>query len=123
MFSAGAAAPGRASAVVLLAGPVLACAALVAVLRARSLARRLDGHGALAVRPPLEDLGRLVRLPVPPLDARRLLVVTTGATYWIAIGASVAAQPGSVASRKSTACRWKAAGAARAVLSRASAVS
>jgi hypothetical protein len=78
MFSAGAAVPGRASAAVLLAGPVLACAALVAVLRARALARRLDGPSALAVRPPLEDLGRLVRLPVPPLDARRLLLVTTG---------------------------------------------
>jgi hypothetical protein len=77
MFSAGAAVPGRASAVVLLAGPALACAALVAVLRARTLARRLDGHGALAVRPPLEDLGRLVRLPVPSLDARRLLLLTT----------------------------------------------
>jgi HAAS len=77
MFSAGAAVPGRASAVVLLAGPVLACAALVAVLRARSLARRLDGQGALAVRPPLEDLGRLVRVPIPALDARRLLLVTT----------------------------------------------
>jgi hypothetical protein len=77
MFSAGAAVPGRASAAVLLAGPMLAGAALVAVLRARSLARRLDGPSALAVRPPLEDLGRLVRLPVPSLDARRLLLVTT----------------------------------------------
>jgi hypothetical protein len=62
---------------VLLAGPVLACAALVAVLRARSLARRLDRPGALPVRPPLEDLGRLVRVRVPSLDARRLLLVTT----------------------------------------------
>jgi hypothetical protein len=77
MFSAGAAVPGRASAAVLLAGPALAGAALVAVLRARALARRLDGAGALAVRPPLEDLGRLVRVPVPALDARRLLLVTT----------------------------------------------
>jgi hypothetical protein len=77
MFSAGAAVPGRASAVVLLAGPVLACAALVAVLRARALARRLDGPGGLAVRPPFEDLGRLARLPVPSPDPRRLLLVTT----------------------------------------------
>jgi hypothetical protein len=77
MFSAGAAVPGRGSAVVLLTGPVLACVALVSVLRARSLARRLDGPGALAVRPPLADLGRLVRLPVPSLDDRRLLLVTT----------------------------------------------
>ena len=65
MFSAGAAVPGRGSAVLLLAGPVLVCVALVAVLRARTLARRLEGAGAPAVRPPLEDLGRLIRLPVP----------------------------------------------------------
>lgn len=76
MFSAGAAVPGRGSAVVLLAGPVLACVALGAVLRARALAHRLDGAGALAVRPPLEDLRRLSRLPVPLLDARRLLLLT-----------------------------------------------
>ena len=63
MFSAGAAVPGRGSAVLLLAGPLLVCAAMVAVLRARALARRLDGAGALAVRPPLEDLGRLAGLP------------------------------------------------------------
>ena len=31
----------------------------------------------LAVRPPLEDLRRLIRLPVPSVDARRLLLVTT----------------------------------------------
>lgn len=76
MFSAGAAVPGHGSAVVLLAGPALACIALVAVLRARSLARRLGGAGALAVRLPLEDLRRVARLPVPVLDARRLLLVT-----------------------------------------------
>ena len=76
MFSAGAAVPGRGSAVVLLAGPVLACVALGAVLRARALAHRLDGAGALAVRPPLEDLRRLSRLPVPLLDARLLLLLT-----------------------------------------------
>ena len=76
MFSAGAAVPGRGSADLLLAGPVLVCVALVAVLRARSLARRLDGR-ARRVRPPLADLGRLVRLPVPALGARRLLLVTT----------------------------------------------
>jgi hypothetical protein len=78
MFSAGAAVPGQASAVLLLAGPALVCVALVAVLRARSLARRLDGSRDPAVRPPLEDLGRLIRLPVPSLDNRTLLVVTTG---------------------------------------------
>ena len=77
MFSAGAAVPGRGSAVLILAGPLLVCAAMVAVLRARALARRLDGAGALAVRPPLEDLGRLAGLPFASLDARRLLLITT----------------------------------------------
>jgi hypothetical protein len=77
MFSAAAAVPGRGSAVLLLTGPVLACIASVAVLHARSLARKLDGAAALAVRPPLEDLRRLIRLPVPSVDARRLLLVTT----------------------------------------------
>jgi len=78
MFSAGAALPGHGSAMRLVAGPALVCVALVAVLRARSLARRLDGSGAPAVRPPLDDLRRLVSLPVPALGSRRLLTVTTG---------------------------------------------
>ena len=77
MFSAGAALPGHGSVVGLVAGPALACIALVAVLRTRALARRLDRSGTLAVRPPLTDLGRLVRLPVPSLDSRRLLLLTT----------------------------------------------
>jgi hypothetical protein len=78
MFSAGAALPGHGSAVLLLVGPALWCGALVAVLRARSLARRLDGAaGRVVVRPPLEDLGRMTRLPVPPLDSVRLLALTT----------------------------------------------
>ena len=77
MFAAGAAVPGRGSALLLLAGPAVVCVALVAVLRAGALARRLDDAGGPAVRPPLEDVARLFRLPVPPLDAGRLLLVTT----------------------------------------------
>jgi hypothetical protein len=77
MFAAGAAVPGQGSAGLLLAGPALVCVALVAVLRARSLARRLPGGGAVAVRPPLADLGRLTGLPVPAIDVRRLLALTT----------------------------------------------
>jgi hypothetical protein len=77
MFSAGAAVPGQASAALLLAGPALVCVALVSVLRARSLARRLAGSDAPAVRPPLDDLGRLTRLPVPSVHNRTLLLVTT----------------------------------------------
>ncbi len=77
MFAAGAAVPGQGSAALLLAGPALVCAALVAVLRTRSLARRLPGGGAVAVRPPLADLRRLTGLPVPALAMGRLLTLTT----------------------------------------------
>lgn len=77
MFAAGAALPGHGSAVLLLAGPALLCGAAVAVLRARGLARRLGTTGAPAVRSPLEDLGRLVPIPLPSLGAERLLLVTT----------------------------------------------
>jgi uncharacterized membrane protein len=76
LLSAGAALPGQGSAVLLLAGPALLCVALVLVLRARSLARRLDGSRARVVRPPLEDLRRLIPLPIPSLDARSLLALT-----------------------------------------------
>ncbi len=77
MFSAGAAVPGQGSAALLLAGPALVCVALVAVLRARSLAHRLAGANRPAVRPPLEDLGRLTRLPIPSVGDHTLLSVTT----------------------------------------------
>jgi hypothetical protein len=77
MFAAGAALPGRGSAALLLAGPALVCVALIAVLRARSLVRRLPGGSAPAVRPPLADLRRLTGLPVPALDTGRLLALTT----------------------------------------------
>jgi hypothetical protein len=77
MFAAGAAVPGSASAPLLLAGPVLACTAAVAVLRARSLARRLDDSHVRVARPPLDDLRRFTGLPVPAVDPVRLLVLTT----------------------------------------------
>jgi hypothetical protein len=73
MFSAGAAVPGHGSAALLLAGPLLVCVALVAVLRAWGLARRLERARAPATRPPLEDLRRLLGLPVPALGNRILL--------------------------------------------------
>jgi uncharacterized membrane protein len=77
MFAAGAAVPGKGSAGLLLAGPALVCVAAVAVVRARALARRMPGGGAVAVRPPLADLRRLPGLPVPALGAGRLLALTT----------------------------------------------
>jgi hypothetical protein len=76
MFSAGAALPGRGSALLLLAGPAVVCVALISLCRTRSLARRLDGPAGLAVRPPLEDLASLSRLRIPALDSRRLLAAT-----------------------------------------------
>jgi hypothetical protein len=77
LFAAGVALPGHGSAGLLLAGPALVCVALVAVLRARSLARRLDAVGPAPVRSPLADLQRLVPIPVPGLGSARLLLVTT----------------------------------------------
>jgi hypothetical protein len=77
MFSVGAALPGHGSAVLILAGPALVCVATLAVLRGRSLARALEGSGARALRPPLKDLARLVRVPFPSLDTRGVLVMTT----------------------------------------------
>lgn len=53
MFAAGAALPGNGSAVLLLGGPALVCVALVFVLRARALARRLEGGRTRALRPPI----------------------------------------------------------------------
>jgi hypothetical protein len=84
MFAAGAAVPGNASPVLLMAGPVLACVAAVAVLRARSLARRLDGSRMRVASAPLADLRQLVGLPVPSLDPVRLLVLTMGVAAAVA---------------------------------------
>lgn len=76
MFAAGAALPGHGSASILLAGPLLVCAAAIAVLRAGALARRLPGSHAVAVRSPLDDLRQLTSLPLPSLAPDRLLVIT-----------------------------------------------
>jgi hypothetical protein len=76
MFAAGAAVPGQGSAPLLLAGPLLAIAALVAVARARALTRRLDGARLPVVRPPLADLAALARLPLGSIGAARLLPPT-----------------------------------------------
>ncbi len=78
MFAAGAAVPGSASAPALLAGPVLVCGALVAVLRARRLTRRLDGSRVAATRPPLDDLARLLRTSLPRVRTAHLLIAVAG---------------------------------------------
>jgi HAAS len=77
MLSAGAAAPGHGSAAPILAGPALVCVAIVAVLRARSQARRLDGSRVRVTRQPLADVAQLTRLPLPSIDLRRALPFVT----------------------------------------------
>ena len=84
MFAAGAALPGHGSAVALLTGPSLVCVALVGVLRSWRLARRLQPADAVQLRPPLEDLARLIRVRAPQLEPRGLLALTT------ALGSSAA---------------------------------
>ena len=78
MFAAGAALPGHGSAVALLAGPVVACAGIAAVLRARRLTRRLDGARGVTSHSPLDDLARLVHSArVPQLGTGPLLAAVT----------------------------------------------
>lgn len=77
MFAAGAALTGRGSAPLLLAGPLLACLAVVQVLRARAFARRLDGARAPVLRPPLDDLASLSGLRLPSPSGAQLLAFTT----------------------------------------------
>jgi len=84
LFSAGAALPGRGSAALLLAGPVLLLAAAVAVVRTGRLSRRIAGAAELPVHPPLEDLRRLTGLALPALSAWQLLAATT----WLAAAAA-----------------------------------
>ncbi len=78
MFAAGAALPGQGSALLLLAGPALVCAAMVAVLRAGSLARQLEGARQRVLRPPLDDLVNLSSLPIPSPGGGRLLALAAG---------------------------------------------
>jgi hypothetical protein len=66
MFAAGAAVPGNGSAILLAAGPALVCVALVTVLRALAIARKLAGGRTRAVRSPL---------PMVPMP--QLLALTT----------------------------------------------
>lgn len=76
MFAAGAALPGRGSATLLLAGPTLACTALVAVARAWLLARRLDRSRGAAQRPPSVELDQLLPFRLPWIAPLPLLLVS-----------------------------------------------
>ncbi len=66
MFAVGAALPGSGNAILLTAGPALLCVALVTVLRARALARKLEGGRTRAIRP-----------PIPMVSMRHLLALST----------------------------------------------
>ena len=79
MFAAGAALPGRGTAVLLIAGPALGCVAFASVLRARTLALELAGGRT-----------RAVRSPVPMVPVSHLLALTT------ACAAALPASPGLV---------------------------
>jgi hypothetical protein len=61
LFAAGAAVPGNAAAWAILTGPVVAVLAALWVMRARSLARKLDCRPCRNVRAPLTDLLAIVR--------------------------------------------------------------
>jgi hypothetical protein len=86
LVAAAGAVTGRGSAALILAGPACVCVALVTVLRARSLGRRLEGAGTRAVGRPLQDIGRLVGVRLPEVDPVRLLV---GATSLAVVAAFV----------------------------------
>jgi hypothetical protein len=81
MFAAGAAVPGRAAAWIVLLGPALASTAIIAVLRARSLARRIDPRAGVDRRSPVTDLATVAarllprgEVAVPPI---RFVLVPT----------------------------------------------
>jgi hypothetical protein len=76
MLAAGAAVPGKGSAPLLLAGPVLAIAAFGSIVRARMLTRRLEGARARVVHGPLADLAGLTGLPLGSIGALELLAPT-----------------------------------------------
>jgi hypothetical protein len=57
---------------------VLICVAAVLVVRSHRLTRQLDGARGAVLRSPLEDVSRLVRLPMPSVGSWRLLLMTTG---------------------------------------------
>jgi hypothetical protein len=78
LFAAGAAVPGTASALALLAGPAIAVVGVGAVLRAYRHTRLLDGARARAVRSPLVDLSPRADDPLASFsDAQLLLPVAT----------------------------------------------
>lgn len=76
LFAAGAAVPGKGSAMLLLAGPVLAAIAGLNVLRTRSIIRGLPAVPRQPSRSPLMDLSALAGLSIPNVRPAKLLLPT-----------------------------------------------
>jgi hypothetical protein len=107
LLAAGGAVPGDAAAWTILAGPVVAVVAAFQVLRARSLARRLDSHPCRTVRAPLTDFLAVTHLsdtagraagqsPLTGLLLPTVVVATVAAFLWDhldhgSVGSSLAA--------------------------------
>lgn len=80
MFCAGGALTGNASAAILLAGPALWLAAMLAVTRSSILSSRLTTRGVKADRSPYSDLGELLHIQVPTIGPLALaLLAAVGA--------------------------------------------
>lgn len=91
MLAAGGALPGKGSALLLLAGPSLACAAFVSVLRTRALARRLDGARNRVVRPPFPAVSPATLLTLVTMLAGCAAFVRDRAEHATPAGALVTA--------------------------------
>lgn len=77
LFAAGAAVPGQGGAVSLLAGPTAAGLAIIAVLRTRSLVRRLPSGRSRVRRLPLTDVAAILAPSTPNMAHRTLLLPST----------------------------------------------
>lgn len=98
IFAVGAAVPGQTAAWRILSGPAVAAIAVASVIRAYSLARKLDPHPPSVVRPPLTDAAALagfawrehpVALLVPTV-----LVAMAAAFAWDSLDHGTVAQAG-----------------------------
>ena len=76
MFAAAGAVPGHGSALLLLAGPILAAIAGLSVLSTRAIIRGLPTDSAPLNRSPLNDVSILTGLALPDLRPTHLLLLT-----------------------------------------------
>lgn len=92
MFAAGAALPGRGSALVLVAGPALVCLAAAALVRAR----RLVGRRERVHRSPFADVRALTGIPVPVVGPLVLATIAGVAAFMRDSGERGSSPSGSV---------------------------